>query len=196
MILFFVLLGLLILFLIFAIIYPIEKRKILSNKFNKYCDKKINKICLKKSYFKITNFNLNINRKINQIILGNKYIYLISNFPLFGLISGDKKNNSWLYSKSGEKQNVYLDNLTFQGNKVIQEFASIFNINESVIVNVSLIPNECEIQVKDVNNPNNFIIHYGSIKRFLRIYENRKITPLNKDQLERYFNIISDYIYE
>lgn len=194
MIAFYVLLFLLILSLGFFISYPFVLRKVLPEKFSSFCDKKIDRICKKNDFIKYSNYNIQNfdikSRKIDQVIFAKKYIYIVSNICLLGEVSGDKNDHSWCYKKRETKETSYIDNIIDVSEQNIQDFAGIINANHEIIVAINVIPNECQMNVSDVNKVDSFVIHYSSLNKLLKKLESREVSPLDKNQLEAHINLM------
>ena len=101
-------------------------RKMDAETFKSLCQKKVERIANRKGYQVIKDLNIsNYNREkliVNHAIFGRKYIYLISDFFLKGFVSGDEKDNSWLYYDTRTKKHNYLSNLSILKEKLGQPY--------------------------------------------------------------------------
>lgn len=188
----FVLLSVALVIAVVAFItYPIIIRKMVPTKFHDFCEAKIKRISLRRNCLAIPDLKIrNLESKplkIDHVLFGKKYIYIISDFALLGDISGDENNNSWIYLNNVKKATEYLDNLKMLSKQNTKEFAEILGINEDAIVSVILIPNEATIYVKNVNESKNIIVHYSSFNRLIRRLERLKIGELNIEQIKQHY---------
>ena len=76
--------------------------------------------------------------------------------------------------------------------KNIQEFAGILGIKEDFIVSISLIPNECDFKIKSSEYPKKIIVHYSSLGRKIKQFENQEIGSLDKTQIYEQFKTIEN----
>ena len=187
MIEFICLLILLCLAIIFFITYPIFKRRLLSRNFNNFCNKKIAYISKRNKFKFLNNLNLeNFNSEklgIDNIILGNKYIYIISNYYYDGVVKGELEDNSWNYFKKSSLNSVYVDNLYKKAKQIVDEFTSLIHVNQGLIIQISLISNECDFQVKNTNSQSSFVIHYSYLKRLIKKLESRNIASIGNENI-------------
>ena len=148
----------------------------------------------KNKYYSIPNLDiLNNSRErleVDHVIFGEKYIYLISDFMLKGLISGEANDNSWIYFDSIKRTNNYLSNLTVISDRNRQEFADILGISPDPIISICLVPNECDFKINGLDESKNPIIHYTSLSRSIRALEEADIGSLNKEQIYEQFKTI------
>ena len=111
---FFVLLAVLVVFVIAFTIFLVINRKLTSNKFIELCQKKVERFAKRNNLLVISNLSIASNKNeklaINQVVFGEKYIYLISNFMLKGSVSGELNNHSWIYFDS-IKENIYISTI-------------------------------------------------------------------------------------
>lgn len=196
MFLFILLLILLILSIVFFVGFPIVKRKLIPEKFKSFCERKIKHIASKNNYLYLSNLNLtNLDLKkidINHILFGEKFIYIFKEMPLVGEISGVVDDNSWIYSSSVEKTTKYIDNISHVLNENIQDFAGIININPQLIVSICVVPNECDLLIKDINKANLIVTHYSSLKGLINKIESISIAPIDKEKLIQDFELINE----
>ena len=194
--LFTILLIVLILFLTTFIVVFIRNRKMDYKTFRSLCEKKVIKISKNNDLLFLENINISNYEGdeliVNHVIFGKKYIYLISDFLLKGFIEGDEKNNSWLYYDTRKRRYLYLDNLNAIADKNIKDFAGILQISAEPIVNICLIPNECDFKISNANWNNKTITRYSSLARTIKLFENKEIGSLNPDQILDEFKIVKN----
>jgi transcription initiation factor IIF auxiliary subunit len=163
--------------------------------FQNLCRKKAERIAKRNELYVITNLNVsNFDReKINahQVIFGKKYIYLLSNFMLKGFVSGDEKDNSWVYFDNVKRKNNYLTNLHALSNKNIQDFEGISQISADSIVSICVVPNEVDFKIEHVKNENTLIVHYSSLNRVIKRLESKQIGEFDKEQIVEKFKLIN-----
>lgn len=193
---FILLLILLVLAITFFITYPIIKRLVLPEKFNLLCGRKIGRIAIRNKIHFLNNpkFQNYVTKpeKIDHILFGKKFIYLINDYCLLGEVNGSLKDSSWRYTKYREKSSSYIDNLVNSSNKNIQDFAGIINVNPEFIVSICVIPNECFLTVEGENSTRVAIVHYSSVNKVIKHFENLEIDDLNIEQFEQTYNLLNE----
>ena len=193
---FIALLSLLIVFLIAFIVFFTYLRTMTSETYTKYCFKKVGRISKRKNLLSILDLHLLNNEreklKVNHVIFGRKYIYLISDLMLKGFVSGEVNDNSWVYFNNITKKSHYLDNLNKVSDKNIQDFAGILGISCDPIISICLIPNECDISVNGYKDSNKMIVHYASLSKTISSLEREQIGSFKQEQIyEQYEKIKS-----
>ncbi len=192
--LFFVLLVTLVIFVTAFIAFLVSLRRMNSETFNKLCTSKVIRIAKRRGLLLIPEAHLsNFEREtlpVNHVLFGEKYIYLISDFLLKGFVSGEEKDNSWIYFNNITKKTHYLDNLNAISDKNIRDFSGILQISPELIVSICVVPNECDFKIKGDKSDKKNIVHYSSLRRMVRRLENKKIDALDKQQIIDQFNLI------
>lgn len=186
----------LILFLTAFIAFFVYIRKMSFSTFRRLCEKKITRISKRKDLLYlgdvcIANYE-GEQLLVNHVVFGKKYIYLISDFILRGFVSGDAKSNSWLYYDTNKRKNLYLDNLDMIADKNIRDFAGILQISPDPIVNICLVPNECDFKIENTSRDNKVIVHYSSLNRAISKLENKDIGSLNQNQIQEQYKLIKN----
>ena len=170
-------------------------RKMTPEAYQNLCVRKVSRIAKRNKLYVITDLNVsNFDReKINahQVLFGKKYIYLISNLMLKGFVSGDEKDNSWIYYDNVTKKTNYLSNLHTLSNKNIRDFAGISQISADSIVSICLVPNEVDFKIEHVQNDRTLIVHYSSLNRVIKRLENKKIGEFDKEQILEKFKLVN-----
>lgn len=191
----FILLAILLVILIaLSIALPLYFKNMSKEQFDLLCTRKIKRVGRKNKLNFITNLKLlNYNREkinVDHVIFGKKYIYLISDFMLKGFISGDDGDNSWVYYDKIAKSNKYLRNLNKFSKQNISDFASILGVGTDLFVTISLVPNNCDFKIKNLNKEGALVVHSYSLKRKIKMFEKQQIGSLDEKQIyEKYESI-------
>ena len=193
--LFAILLSILVILITVFICFFVWLRKMTPEYFQNLCVRKVRRIAKRNELYSLTDLNIsNYDReKINahQVIFGNKYIYLISDFMLKGFVSGDEKDNSWIYYDNVKKKNNYLTNLHALSDKNIRDFAGILQISPDSIVSICLVPNEVDFKIENTKNERNLIVHYSSLSRVINRLESKNIGAFDKKQIQEKFKLLN-----
>lgn len=193
----FILLAVLLsLFIILFLTITIFVRKMNAKQYNKFCERKIQRIARRYDFLNVTNLNIaNFNSeriKVDQIIFGKKYIYLITDLFIKGFVNGEVSDNSWMYFSSIERKHHYLNNLNEILSQNIAEFVNIFGIKNDPIIPICLIPNECEFKIKNLNNDKKLIVNYCKFTRTIRRLEKENIGSLEPKQIYEHYKTIKN----
>lgn len=167
-----------------AILIPVQRKKMKSN-FNYVYYKKIYRLAMDKDYYLINNFLFRIDDshvgKIDHILFGDKYIYIINDYFYNGDIVGKEKDSSIvLINKDGKKN--YEDNPILANQKVLDKLCLVTGIDRSLMIGVCLINDGCRCSV-ETTSKNLYIIQVGSFKKLVKAIESRDIGDINKEQL-------------
>lgn len=193
--LFAILFVILVIFITVFICFFVRIRKMNAETFQKLCEKKVLRIAKQNNSYVVIDLHLsNYNReRINahQVIFGKKYIYLISNFMLKGFVSGDEKDNSWIYYDNVNKKHNYLTNLHAHSEKNTRDFAGILQISPDSIVSICLVPNEVDFKIEHSENEKTLIVHYSALSTVIRRLESKQIGEFDKEQIVEKFRLLN-----
>ena len=189
-----ILLIVLILFVTAFIAFMIFLKKLDLETFRRLCLKKVHRISRRRKALVVENLDIeNYEGErlyVDHVIFGKKYIYLISVFLLKGIVSGEENNNSWIYYDTYKKKDGYITNLDRVADKNIRDFSGILQISPDPIVNICVVPNECDFNITNAKKENIVIAHYSSLGRKIRKFEKKELGSLNQEQIVEQFNAI------
>ena len=180
---------LLVLVILFIIFYPrIIRRRYKKNYVSIY-GKKIYRYALHNDLYLINELELKCNDDqhitIDHLLFGNKYIYVILDYYLPGLIEAKINDQSFLYtSMEKNAQKVYIDNLLLRNENITKKLAFNLGLNPSLFVSLSLVDNDSEFKELKIDKKDNYMIHIANFKKLLDKLEARNVPPLNDDQLK------------
>ena len=185
----FVSLAVLLIFVIlFILFFPKINKKRYQKDFVKIYGKKVYRYALHNDLYLINQLELKGNDdqllKIDHLLFGNKYIYLISDYYLPGVVEAKENDNSFLYT-SNEKnaKKVYIDNLLKKNADLTRRVADNLGLKANLFIPISIVDNSCDLLDFKPEAKNNFIVHIASINKLLDALEARKVAPLNDEQL-------------
>lgn len=182
---------LLVLAIVFFISFPIFRRKIIRKKYDVFCSKKIRTIAKKNNLLFITNLKLTNYSgeeiKIDHILFGKKYIYILIDYYFNGDIKGTSENNSWILEKRHDEGCEYIDNISNDLSGKNRVFSEKITANPELIIPISIVNNDCEIKVNGINNNSTFVVHYSSLKKLIKKLESRDITNLDDEQIKNIY---------
>lgn len=178
------------LLIIFLMVYPtIKKRKDFKNFQNNYY-KVIRKIADMRDYYLINNLTIKNNNKllckIDHVLFGDKFIYVIKDRYYRGAISGEKNDNTWLFhTRKKEKQEMA--NPMFVNNERLEKLSYVTQIDKSFFVSIVVINDNCVISndTNELSSENSFIVAISKLPRLIKLVESRNVKKMNENQLKK-----------
>ena len=181
-----ILLAIVVLLIIF---YPKIKRARYKKDHISIYGKRVYKYALHNDLYLINKLALKGNDdqllKIDHLLFGTKYIYVISDFYLPGNIEAKENDRSFVYTpleKNAKK--VYIDNVFISGAQLTKKVASNLGLNPSLFIPVALVDDDADFGDFKPTLKNNYLVHVSNFNKLLDALEARKVAPLNDDQLK------------
>ena len=167
-----------------AIYIPMLKKKQKTD-FKYFYYKYIYKVAMDNDYYLINNFLFKIDDsyvgRIDHILFGNKYIYIINDSYFDGDIDGKENDKSIiLINRAGKK--IYSDNPLLANQKLLKRLSIITGIDATLMVGVCLINNDCQCGVR-TSSKSSYIVQAKKFKALVKAIESRDIGDINKEQL-------------
>ena len=190
MIALFISLAILLVLVILSIIFlPSFLRKYYRKNYVEIYGKKIYRYALHNDLYLINVLELKGNDdqliKIDHLLFGNKYIYVISDYYLPGLIEAKENDQSFIYqSIEKNSQKVYIDSLLLRNEAITKKLAVNLGLNPSLFVSIAIVDNDSEFKELKKTNKDNYMIHISNFSKLLNILESRNVAPLNDEQLK------------
>lgn len=186
----FIVVAVLLVFVILTIIfYPKIKRAKLKKNFVSVYGKKVYQYALHNDLYLINQLELRNNDntilKIDHLLFGTKYIYLISDYYLPGVIEAKEKDRSFIYTSSEkDAKKVYIDNPLISNKQLVRKVANNIGLNESLFISIVLLNDSAILDKFESTSKDNFIVHLHSFNRLINQLESRNVAPLNDNQLK------------
>ena len=184
-----------VIFLIVLLIVKLKSKKRYYNKNpkNKYLDKKIRKYTKNRDFLFLNDVFLPIENNqaimIDNIIFGNKYIYIISQKHWEGELKGFEYDTKWMLIHKNITK--YVDNPLFSNRYKINVLINFLKEkNEDDIVNIIAINNKVKFE-NFQTQPLENVINVCDLFKIIDEYE--KTSPLNdikEEEIERVANLI------
>ena len=161
-----------LLLLLFLIIFPFAKRHYNFKNFQKIYYKEIRKIAEINDYYLINNLVIKNNNqlicRIDHVLFGDKYIYVIKDRYYRGAISGKKEDSTWFFY-SNQKKQFEMDNPMAMNEKRLEKLSLVTNIDKSFFISILVINDNCV--VKNANE-------------LIKNIEKRNVKNMDQKQLE------------
>lgn len=184
---------LLILFALFLVIFIPIRRKQKQKNFKYFYYKKIYKIAMDRDYYLINDFLFRIDNsyvaRIDHILFGDKYIYIITDSYFNGDIVGKEDDPSIVrIEKSGKK--IYDNNPLLAIKKLVNKLSLVTGIDESLMIGICLINSDSRCGIA-TSGKQYYIIQEDKLKQLVKAIESRDIDPINAEQLASAVKAIS-----
>ncbi len=173
--------------IIFLCVFPFVKKKHEVKHFKNAYYKKIRKIAEIKDYYLINNLILRNGEevicRIDHVLFGEKYIYVIKDRYYRGGISGQFDDKVWIFfNKQGEK--VEIDNPMMVNMKRLNKLSTMTQIDESFFISIVIINDDCVVSdIEKFNTDNSFIVSKKNLPQLIKTIESRNVKKMNENQL-------------
>lgn len=173
---------------IFLLTFPFIRRHYAFKNFQKIYYKRIRKIADINDYYLINNLVIKNNNqlvcRIDHVLFGDKYIYVIKDRYYRGAISGNKDDNTWLfYANDGRK--FEMENPMQVNEKRLEKLSLITQIDPSFFISIVLINDNCVIKnANELNKEDSFIVSKKNLKKIIKAVEKRNVKNMDQKQLE------------
>lgn len=178
-----------VLIILILIFYPKYRNKKIKKDFLSVYGKRIYKYANQKDLYLINQLELKGNDdqilKIDHLLFGNKYIYLIKDYYLPGVIDAKENDRSFIYKSNVKNSNkIYIDNPLLTNKWLIQRLSSNIGMDKTLFIGIALINDETDLGDFKTTSKDNFLISISRLHKLLDSLEARNIAPLNDDQLK------------
>ena len=120
--------------------------------------------------------------KIDHILFGNKYIYIINDAYYEGDLTGKETDKSLiLINDKGKK--FYTDNQYLISSSLVKTLSQSTGIGMDLMIGVTVVNNNCKISI-ETSNKQFYIIQKKRLKRLIKAIESRNVGNINAAQLE------------
>ena len=177
-----------LLLLLFLIIFPFAKRHYNFKNFQKIYYKEIRKIAEINDYYLINNLVIKNNNqlicRIDHVLFGDKYIYVIKDRYYRGATSGKKEDSTWFFY-SNQKKQFEMDNPMAMNEKRLEKLSLVTNIDKSFFISILVINDNCVVKnANELNKNNSFIVSKKNLRKLIKNIEKRNVKNMDQKQLE------------
>lgn len=179
----------LVLFVSFVITYPLLKKRQLKRDFVSVYGRRVYKYALHNDLYLINKLELKANDdqilKVDHLLFGTKYIYVIKDYHFPGEIEAKEKDRSFVY-KSNQKdaKKIYIDNPMPINKKLTQKLSANIGLKSDLFITISLFNDDTDFGDFASTSKDNYIVTLSKLKKLLDSLESRNIAPLNDEQLK------------
>lgn len=175
-----------ILILLLFLIKPLRKKYIKNNYIKSYGNT-IYKIALNNDYYLINQLILkstddNNIIHIDHILFGEKFIYIIKDRYFDGYIEAKENDKSWIFYEKNYKR-TFINNPLINNNIRINRFSNYASIDESCLVSIVVINDDCDIEDFPILKPRTYLIKRNKLAKLIATIESQDVEPLNDVQM-------------
>lgn len=180
---------LLVLVILTIILLPRIMRKRYTAHYVEIYGKKIYRYALHNDLYLINVLELKGNDdqliKIDHLLFGSKYIYIIKDYFLPGTIEAKEKDQSFIYTTLGKNpKKYYIDNLLIKNSELAKKVSANLGLGRSLFIPISIIDNDADFGDFHPTIKDNFIVHISNFNKLIDSLESRNVAPLNDEQLK------------
>ncbi len=154
---------------------------------------KLSRICNENDYLLLNNYRIPIDDSnigsIDHIVISNKFIIIINDFSLSGIISGSATNEKLkAFGKKGA--NLIVNPLNYNIN-LTKRLALFNDLNNSLIKGLVVIHNNSQINV--TNSIGQFrMIKLKDLKKTIKEFDKEPVKKLKEDDVVRFIKYLND----
>ena len=127
---------------------------------------------------------------IDHILFGKKYIYVIKDRYYRGAISGNIKDDVWLFFNTRDEK-TEISNPMKRNEVRVEKLCALTNIDKKMIVSIVVVNNDCMIKdVKSLQSPRSYICSIKGLRRVIRKIEKSKVADIDQKSLDYAVNDI------
>ena len=175
-----------ILFLAIVLYFPISasyRRKRFQIRFYK----RVYKVALESDYYLINQFYFKVDSnklaKVDHVLFGEKYIYVILSKYYEGDLVGKSTDKSLIFiSHKGKK--CYTDNPIIQSKSLTSKLSSSTGLDASMLIGIILINDDCKVEVQS-ESKQFYIIQRRKFPALIKAIESRPVEKINEAQLAK-----------
>lgn len=154
--------------------------------FNEHCHKAIYKVAFDEDYYLINNFSFKVDSskvaKIDHLLFGNKYIYVILDTYIEGNLTGNEEDKSLIVINK-QKQKFYLDNQYTIVKTILTYLSNSTGIDKDLLIGIVLVNDDCKISI-ETTSKQFYVIQRNKIKKLVKAIESRDVPSINAKELE------------
>ena len=174
--------------ILFLFLFPFVKARHNFKNFQENYYREIRRIADLNDYYLINNLAIRNNEqlicKIDHILFGNKYIYVIKDRFYRGTISGNASDKVWLFYTKHNKT-FEMENPMKINERRVEKLSIATQIDRSFFISIVLINDNCVVKnSQNLVSDNNFIVSKKNLSKLIKSIENRNVRNMNPQQLE------------
>ena len=150
-------------------------------------------LCEQNDYLLLNNYRINIDDKnvgvIDHIVISNKYIIVINDFAISGVLSGEYQGEG-LYNTTKQGTNIVANPINYNIN--LTKRLCLFNdLDQSFIKGLVVINNDAIINVKNENKQFQ-IIRRKDLAKAIRKFDKENVKNLKEESVVKFINYLNE----
>lgn len=179
--------------IIFLLLFIPLRRRSIKKKYVEHYYKEIYKIALNHDYYLINTFAFKVDDssllRINHILFGDKYVYLINDYHFDGDIAGKAFDKSLIcFSKKGKK--YYIDNPIVRSKFLLDRLCIMTGLDPNIMIGISLVNDDCSSDIISTSKQY-YLVQRNKLASLIKAIESRRIGKLNEKSLEKLVHSIN-----
>ena len=154
---------------------------------------KLHHFCEANDYLLLNNYRINIDDSnigiIDHVVISNKFIIIINDFPISGVLTGDySSENLSIYNKQGA--GAIVNPLNYNIN-LAKRLALFNDLSQELLRGLVVINSDSKLNI--TNNSNQFrIIRLNELKKTIRQFDKSNVKDLKEDDVVRFINYLNN----
>ena len=174
-------------FAVFCLIFFPLRHNYIKKKYVEYYYREIYKIAMANDYYLINQFAFKIDDnsllKIDHILFGDKYVYIINDCYYEGDIVGKINDKSLInLSKRGKKH--YIDNPILLNRFLLTRLCMVTNLDPSIMIGITVVNDSCNCEINS-DSKQFYAISRNKLSALIKAIESRPIDKLNAKALDK-----------
>ena len=152
---------------------------------------KLHHFCEANDYLLLNNYRINIDDSnigiIDHIVISNKFIVIINDFPISAVLTGDfSDDNLSIYDKNGG--GTVVNPLNYNVN-LAKRLALFNNLSQELIRGIVVINSDSKINVTN-NNGQFRIVRLNELKKTIKQFDKANVKKLKEEDVVRFINYL------
>lgn len=154
---------------------------------------RLSHLCDKNDYLLLNNYKIAIDDKnegvIDHIVISNKYIIIINDFAISGVLSGEYQGEG-LYNTTKKGTKIVANPINYNIN--LTKRLCLFNgLDHTLIKGLVVINNDALINVENKNNQFQ-IIRRKDLTKTIKEFDKEKVKDLNEKSIVKFINLLNE----
>lgn len=179
---------LVVLAFLFWILYPLFRKKMMrKNPIESYY-RHIMRLAKYGDYYLINGLKIRSDDpsspKIDHILVGNKYFYLIYDYYFEGAVDANMSDDYWLYHKDDGKKERLFNPMRLAAD-ASDQFSLVYSLNPSFLITIVLINDDCFISQFKNDEAHYLLTPLSKLDRLVDSFEKQDIAAFDANELEK-----------
>ena len=154
---------------------------------------RLSHLCEKNDYLLLNDYKIAIDDKnmgvIDHIVISNKYIIIINDFSISGVLSGEYQGEG-LYNTTKKGNNIVANPINYNIN--LTKRLCLFNgLDHTLIKGLVVINNDALIRIENKNQQFQ-IIRRKDLTKTIRKFDKEKVKNLNEESVVKFINYLNE----